>query len=99
MYKDTVFPLVNESIYAGPPSTRGDAAWEKLLYPQVIRVAKGEFTRQWDNPVKLQEGPGFSSSMSVYHEMHCVVCSILFHTGLLDKTDSMAALLTTICVF
>ena len=72
-YQPTLFKTVNESQYFGRPSPDIDAAWDRLLENQVLRVSASELALEDRNTITPLGESGFLASTSFYHEAHCVV--------------------------
>ena len=65
-----------QSPFAGPPSPGVDKAWHDLLLSTSLRVSDAEMARSNQTSVRLPEGGGYIAWLGVYHELHCIVCSI-----------------------
>lgn len=68
-----------QSPYAGLPSPSIDAAWHYLLEHTTIRVTPTELNRSNQTSVELPGG-GYMAWLGVFHELHCIVSQLIFHT-------------------
>ena len=75
-YSQTLLHRLNATPYAGPPSPQIDKAWDALLAPMHIAVSKVELERDNQESVALPESGGYLGWLGVFHELHCIVCSL-----------------------
>ncbi|KAK9434862.1 hypothetical protein VB005_09650 [Metarhizium brunneum] len=68
--------VVDDSVpaaFAGPPSLETDAAWQRLLKYNNLVVQKEDLKQVDRSSVSLRDGSGYLASLSVYHQLHCLV--------------------------
>ncbi|RCI13931.1 hypothetical protein L249_8162 [Ophiocordyceps polyrhachis-furcata BCC 54312] len=62
------------SVYAGPPSTEQEKAWDALVQPTYFNLSRDELERTGEPADRIVEAVagGYMASLGVYHEIHCL---------------------------
>ena len=82
---------IENNVFTGQPRPEHDAAWAKLLERTIetniqcmptdclaaiaIKISEKELSHLEDPSIAFKDGSGYLGELSVYHELHCVVCS------------------------
>lgn len=80
------------SIDKGEPHPELDNVWKDIFLNANIRLSKDEMQKiNKTAPVELYDGSGYYGQLSVYHHLHCLVCSLVttrsFDRSLLSYRD------------
>ncbi len=67
--------FLDQSSFAGKPSPEIDAAWNELMRGINIKILPEEMDRIGMPSLEMRDGSGYLVPLSVYHELHCIVCS------------------------
>ncbi|RDA88978.1 hypothetical protein CP532_0703 [Ophiocordyceps camponoti-leonardi (nom. inval.)] len=62
------------SVYAGPPSTEQEEAWNALVQPTYFNLSRDELEKTGEPTDRIVEAVagGYMASLGVYHEIHCL---------------------------
>ena len=80
-YSPTLFHRLNATTSAGSRPPEIDVAWDALLAPMHITVSKADLECDNQDSVARPESGGYLGWMGVFHELHCIVNSLLVYLG------------------
>lgn len=76
IYTPKRFTSFQDSPFTGSPGPESDRAWHDLLSNMTVRVSREELERGNQTSVELPGG-GYMAWLGVFHELHCVVSTVL----------------------
>lgn len=66
--------IPNQGPFSGDPSEEIDAAWVELMQGINLKIYPEEMEKLGQNSLEFKDKSGYVGGLSVYHELHCIVC-------------------------